>query len=71
MEVESGHDFEEEEYMNRSNQFISNSQRGGAAAAATQENTVWNAADVSEYDEMRPRAGTGGSSKMRSRPNVH
>lgn len=33
------------------------------------ENTVWNAADVTEYDEQRPHAGTGGSSKMRSRPN--
>jgi hypothetical protein len=34
------------------------------------ENTVWNAADlVTEYDEQRPHAGTGGSSKIRSRPN--
>jgi len=83
MDVESvgaDYEFEEEddgahpraldEDEGRANLADSHQTRGGAAAAGQLENTVWNAADVTEYDEQtRPHAGTGGSSKMRSRPN--
>lgn len=63
----------------RAHQDTHNQRSGGPGATATGaalENTVWNAADVTaEYhqhqvdDMVRPHAGTGGSSKMRSRPN--